>query len=211
MSKAEAVFKEKAPVIMRRLMKDLPLTSYDAAAIVGNAGHECLGFTVMQEIKPVVAGSRGGYGWFQWTGPRRRAFEAYCAHNKLDINSDEANYCFLIHELQTTERRALPALTKAVGLRNKVIAFEDAFERAGVKAYDSRVRWASLALETFEAQPAPKPVPTPVPPIPEFKPAPAPAPAPVPSQVNEAASIARWVMGAIALIAAAFSAWLMKG
>ena len=46
-----------------------------------------------------MAGSRGGFGWAQWTGPRRREFEAYAKENNLDPKSDEANYGFLVHEL----------------------------------------------------------------------------------------------------------------
>jgi peptidoglycan hydrolase-like protein with peptidoglycan-binding domain len=34
-------------------------------------------------------------------------------------------------------------------LRAKVEAFEDTFERAGVKAYDSRMRYAQMALDSF--------------------------------------------------------------
>lgn len=79
MANAEQTFRAKAPGIMAQLVRDFPITPEDAAAIVGNLGHESQGFTAMQEFKPVVAGSRGGWGWAQWTGPRRRAFEAYCA------------------------------------------------------------------------------------------------------------------------------------
>ncbi|MCA3303638.1 MAG: hypothetical protein INF98_15860, partial [Roseomonas sp.] len=33
----------------------------------------------INEIAPLVPGSRGGYGLNQWTGPRRRQFEAFAA------------------------------------------------------------------------------------------------------------------------------------
>lgn len=140
------LFKTKAPGIMADLIRDLGIDMLDAAAIVGNAGHECAGFEKLQEIKPTVKGSRGGYGWFQWTGPRRRAFEAYCKANSLDPAGDVANYAFLLHELKTSEKAALPALRVAKTLRAKVEAFEESFERAGVKAYVSRMRYAKMAL-----------------------------------------------------------------
>jgi hypothetical protein len=43
----------------------------DAAAFVGNLAHES---TQMQEQHP--RGGRGGLGYAQWIGPRRREFEA---------------------------------------------------------------------------------------------------------------------------------------
>lgn len=61
--------------LMGDLSRDLGLTSYQAAGIVGNFSVETGGFRHQQELNPTVAGSRGGYGMAQWTGPRRRALE----------------------------------------------------------------------------------------------------------------------------------------
>src|SRR5687768_14571658 len=99
-SKAEAHFRAVAPKYMRLLLQDFPMLGVeDAAAVFGNAGHESKGLTDDQEDKPVVKGSRGGANWMQWTGPRRRALEAYCARNSLDPDSDEAAYKWLFLEL----------------------------------------------------------------------------------------------------------------
>jgi len=147
-------FKSVVPKYMKLLMKDFNLTKLDAAAVFGNAGYESLGFTLLQELEPVVKGSRGGFGWFQWTGPRRREFEAYCKRNKLDPRSNEANYKFLFVELTTTEKRALTKLKAVNSLEDKTIAFEDSFERAGVKKYPERVKWAKIALAAYEASEA---------------------------------------------------------
>lgn len=151
MSKATELFASKAPWIMTLLMRDFSLSLDDAAAILGNLGHECGGFTLMQEQKPIVKGSRGGYGWAQWTGPRRKAFEAYCARNRLAPDSDRANYGWLFVELSTSEKGAIPALKRAGTLGDKVKAFEQSFERAGVKHYASRNRWAARALDAYRA------------------------------------------------------------
>ena len=148
---SDALFRRVAPFYMAKLMQDFHMNSTDAAAVFGNAGHESAGFEKLQEIKPTVPGSRGGWGWFQWTGPRRREFEAYADRNKLDPKAHETNYKFLFVELKGSEKRAVGAVKKAQGLRNKVIAFEKAFERAGIKHYNSRVRWAEIALEAFKA------------------------------------------------------------
>ena len=56
-----------------RLMRDLGLTDLQAAGLLGNLGHESGGFRQLQEVAPAVAGSRGGWGLAQWTGPRRVA------------------------------------------------------------------------------------------------------------------------------------------
>lgn len=150
---AQDTFRAKAPGIMSKLIADFAVSPEDAAAIVGNLGHECLGFTKLQEMNPTVRGSRGGFGWAQWTGPRRRAYEAYCSRNGKNPASDEANYAYLYVELkgiEGSERRAIPAVKAAIGLDAKVEAFERAFLRAGVKHYDSRKQWARIALDEWE-------------------------------------------------------------
>jgi hypothetical protein len=151
----QQTFASKAPWIMANLMRDFSITVMDAAAITGNLGHECNGFTQLQEDKPTVKGSRGGYGWAQWTGPRRRAYEAFCKERNLRPDSDPANYMFLVHELRTTELKAIPATRAATTLRDKVEAFELAYERAGIKHYDSRELWAARALKAWDGKQEP--------------------------------------------------------
>lgn len=88
--------------LVRDLMKDYGISRAYAAGIVGNLDYETMGFTHMQEVSPLVKGSRGGFGYAQWTGPRRIAFEKYARENKLDPTSYEANYGFLKHEIGFT-------------------------------------------------------------------------------------------------------------
>jgi hypothetical protein len=202
---AEAVFRAKAPVLMKCLMaENFGFGVDDAAAVAGNAGHESGGFTKLQEIKPVVKGSRGGYGWFQWTGPRRRAYEKYCADKKLNLVSDEANTQFVIFELKGPERAAVPKTKAALTLADKVVAFEMAYERAGVKHYPSRLQWAQIARDAYykgqETQPmAPKPVEPP-----KVEPTPtAPPPAPRPPY-KPSIQLVMAVIGGIAALVAAF-------
>jgi len=152
-SKAEirgATFREKSPGIMKRLMADFNLTKEEAAAVMGNLGHESGGLTKLQEQNPTVPGSRGGYGWAQWTGPRRRAFEAWAAEKGLDPSSDEANYGFMKHELRTTHKSSLKALKAEGSLEDKTRAFERSYEGAGIKHYASRDRYANRALNAYE-------------------------------------------------------------
>jgi hypothetical protein len=148
---ADTLFNSKAPGIMKMLMDDFLMTKEDAAAILGNIGTECAGFQKMQEERPTIVGSRGGFGWCQWTGPRRLQFEAYCARNKLDPISDTANYKFMFNELKGSEAGALTKLKAANTLNDKVIAFEEAYLRAGTPHFIDRQNWAAKALAAFNA------------------------------------------------------------
>lgn len=155
------IFSAKAPKVMADLCRDFDLSVEDAAAILGNIGHECAGFAKLQEIRPVIPGSRGGFGWAQWTGPRRVAFETWCKRKGLEPSSDRANYSFLFRELKGYEDepalKAIKAVKAASGLSDKVIAFERAFLRAGIKHYDSRLKWAQKALAAWNAGYVPPP------------------------------------------------------
>lgn len=219
----DKLFRSKAPWIITGLMNEFKLiTVEDACAILGNIGHECGGFHLFQEQKPLVPGSRGGFGWAQWTGPRRKAFEAFCAERGYDLKSDQANFEYLVKELKTTEAAAMPALKKAIGLRNKVEAFERGFERAHpkYKHYDSRMTWAERAADEF-AKAGRKPLPwlkiVVIPPPPDVEPVP-PLVDPVPkgTQTVTFGALLALIGGAILAFALAaattikeFFAWLL--
>ena len=144
----DTLFKQKAPEIMRRLIDDFDLENVHAAGILGNIGHECAGFHHLHEVGQPE--NKGGYGWGQWTGPRRKEFFAWCQKKGLDRESDEANYGFLKHELETSEKNAIAAVLKTSELEEAVEAFERNYERAGVKHYESRKKWARIALSAFK-------------------------------------------------------------
>ncbi|WP_147377487.1 phage tail tip lysozyme [Mesorhizobium jarvisii] len=184
---------------MALFMRDFQLQLDDAAAILGNIGHECAGFTAMQEIKPTVPSSRGGFGWAMFTGPRRRKFEAYCKRNGFNPASDQANFGYMWSELKGPERAAIGKLVAAKGLAAKVKAFELAYERAGAKHYPSRNQWAAVALDAwheaggsptlpawaFPAAEKPASAQEPVPAAPEPAPATKPAPLAPPEVVEK--------------------------
>jgi hypothetical protein len=143
---AFGLFRRKAPGIMQDLMNDFGLTLDQAAGVLGNLGHECAGFRKLQEVSPAISGSRGGWGWPQWTGPRRRAFEAWCKTDGIvDLSSDEANYGYLKQELETTESRALRHLKKTQSMADATRSFMEKFERPGIKHLESRMNWAAEA------------------------------------------------------------------
>ncbi len=151
-----ANFDKKSPQIMSRLMADFGLSREQAAGIVGNLGHESGAFNHHQEVNP-VGGGRGGAGWAQWTdtkgSPRRTNFGNWAQRNSLDPKSDEASYGFLTRA-DPEFARALAAVKREKTTQGAMVAFEKTFERAGVKAYGSRMGFANRALALPERQEA---------------------------------------------------------
>lgn len=148
-----ALFETKAPSIMAQLIEDFPISVLNSAAILGNIGTECAGFTKMQETNPVIPGSEGGYGWCQWTGPRRRAFMSYCVRLELEPSSDVANYAFLWRELSGEEDEpkgvAINALRLSSSLENATANFMEVFLRPGIPHLDNRIAYAQRALKAY--------------------------------------------------------------
>jgi hypothetical protein len=132
---------------------DLRMTPEQAAGVMGNLWHESGGFKQMQEIKPVSG--RGGFGWAQWTGPRRRQFEEFVKANNLDPASDDANFQFLKQELLTSERPAFETLKRSGSLDQATTNFMgqpgdmSGFERPGVPALGARRRNARQILAAW--------------------------------------------------------------
>lgn len=143
-------WEQLAPQTVQRLSNDLSISPQVAAGIVGQLGYESAGLQSINEMQPVVPGSRGGFGWAQWTGPRRRQFEFWAQQNNLDVADPEANYQFLVHELtQTPEKKVL---SKLQGIEDPVEAgkvFTDTYLRPGVPAYDKRASWVEKTLNTL--------------------------------------------------------------
>ena len=148
--KTGKLFAQKAPQIMARLQRDFGLNQTEAAAVLGNLGHESAGFKAFEE-----GGHGPGRGWAQWTDPgRKRRFFEYAQRAGLDPKSDEANYGFLRWELKHTHKQAIAALKAAGTPEAKMQAFERSFEGAGVKNYPSRMRYMNEALGAAKANPA---------------------------------------------------------
>lgn len=148
----DATFVGLAPRIMKGLLRDFQnLNDMHVAAILGNIGHECAGFTQMQEGSP-ISGGRGGWGWCQWTGSRRDDFEREARAKGLAFDSFEANYSFLVHELKDTFlKAAIDSVLREQDIFEAVKAFERSFEKAHAdhKHYDRRLRYAQIALTEF--------------------------------------------------------------
>lgn len=143
--------------VVRALMAEFGLTDTQAAGLVGNLGFESVGFRTLQEMEPAVRGSKGGFGWAQWTGPRRRFFEAWCTAHHLPMASDEANYGFLLHELRgedenNNHRGTLAALKRTTTIEKATFSVGQTYERPGgttpdhLPGYAERLTFARRAL-----------------------------------------------------------------
>tara|TARA_R110002153_G_C12974041_1_gene461709 strand:- start:64 stop:561 length:498 start_codon:yes stop_codon:yes gene_type:complete len=60
----------------------------------------------INERNPIVEGSRGGFGLYQLTGPRRVAYEAYAKERGVAADSMDAQLDFLMLELEGAEKSA---------------------------------------------------------------------------------------------------------
>lgn len=132
----------------QRLMGDISevfgLTDFQAAGIVGNFDHETGGFNYLQEIKPVVPGSKGGRGFAMWTGPRRKAFESWSKENNLNPDSYEASFGFFVHEVQnTSEGRFMKKLQETETAEEAARIFSQGYLRPGKPMMERRVSKAN--------------------------------------------------------------------
>lgn len=138
-SRGDMVASDIGKQLMLDLMNDFNLTRGAAAGIVGSLDHETGGFKHMQELEPVVKGSRGGWGYAQWTGPRRKEFESWAEAEGLDLGSYDANYGNLKRELtQTNESKVMSKLEGIEDPGEAAEIFTSTFLRPGVPAMGSR-------------------------------------------------------------------------
>lgn len=93
----------------------------------------------INEAAPVVPGSRGGYGLNQWTGPRRRQFEAYASERGAKLDDLNTQLDFTLWELQNTERNAFNALSTAGTAEEAARIYSDKFLRPGIPHLDRRL------------------------------------------------------------------------
>lgn len=163
MPSVTARYREWAPRMMRDLMRDFGFADFQAAGIVGNGGGESGGFETMQELRPTVAGSRGGLGAFQWTASRRIAFEDWLrrnAHKGWTAHTYESNYSMLFRELKGPEAKTVPAVKATKTIEDATYVFCKVFERPGIPHVEGRIWWAKQALLLYhQTAPGPQPFP----------------------------------------------------
>jgi hypothetical protein len=96
----------------------------------------------INEIAPVVPGSRGGYGLNQWTGPRRNALEAAAKARGVPVNDLDFQLDYTMEELQGPERAAFNALRGATTAEEAARLYSEKFLRPGVPHMETRLAHA---------------------------------------------------------------------
>lgn len=89
------------------------LPSHVADAFVMNFQDESGLNPGINEKNPIVPGSRGGYGLYQLTGPRRVAYEQFAQQRGVEPSNTDAQLDFLMTELQGPEARAAKSILSA--------------------------------------------------------------------------------------------------
>ena len=144
-------YKSKSVWLIGKLIADFKLNPEQAAGVCGNGYQESM-LTPELEADGIVTSPTRGIGWFQWTGPRHRAFMAWCAGAKLDWRTDEAEYGFLKHELETDYSHVLSRLRATRSLADATRVFEQYYEGAGVVAMSHRLTGAEIALSAWKVK-----------------------------------------------------------
>lgn len=85
----------------------------------------------INEINPTVEGSRGGYGLAQWTGPRRRQYEAFASERGAPLDDPNAQLDFLMWENANTEKGAWDKVMSAQDAVQAAELFTTHWERPG--------------------------------------------------------------------------------
>lgn len=86
----------------------------------------------INEINPTVKGSRGGFGFAQWTGPRRVALEQFAAARGVPASDPEAQLDFFMVENAGPEKEAWGRVLAAKDATEAAKTFTLAWERPGV-------------------------------------------------------------------------------
>jgi Phage tail lysozyme len=152
--KAEGV--KRAAHLVDHLMSKFGLTREQAIGATGVMGYESGDFTAMQEGGQ--APGHGGWGYAQWTGPRRRNFMNWFKQSGIkDPSSVEANEGFLDYELTHGYGRAINAIKKQHGVAESALSWEHVFEdmdgTAGIPAFGAHVARAVAYSKLPQLQP----------------------------------------------------------
>jgi len=93
----------------------------------------------INEVAPLVPGSRGGFGLYQLTGPRRVAYEQFAGNRGVDPADVDAQLDFLVSELQGPESRAAQSIFAAQDAPSAAVAIARDFLRPAPENLQKRV------------------------------------------------------------------------
>lgn len=147
-----------APRYIADMVHDFGLTPELASAFPGNFAVESGYFNSLQEIRPLVPGSRGGLGHGQHTGPRRLRLEAWLKKKGWPVDSYEGNYSYIFRELKGLEpgldyRKVIDQVKSASSLENAVWRVAKYYESPAVINLQPRIKAAREALALYKKNP----------------------------------------------------------
>lgn len=119
------------------------LPEHIAIGIAGNIAVESGFDPGINEISPLVPGSRGGFGLYQVTGPRRRQYEQFAQSRGARLDDVDAQLDFMVWELGNTEKSAAKKLTSARTPEDAARIFSESFLRPGKPHLSRRISEAS--------------------------------------------------------------------
>ena len=114
-----------------------------AQGIVANMKAESNLQPGINEISPVVPGSRGGFGLNQWTGPRRVAYEQFAAERGAPLDDLQTQLDFTMYELKGPEKAAYTALQGVQDPLEAARIYSERFLRPGIPNMDKRLGYAA--------------------------------------------------------------------
>ena len=119
---------ETAGRIRSKLM-DRGMPSHVADAFIVNFQDESGLNSGINEANPIVEGSRGGFGFYQLTGPRRTAYEAFAKKRGVRPSDEDAQLDWLMMELKGSEKKAGNAIYKTSNTSDAAVAIVNQFLR----------------------------------------------------------------------------------
>ena len=111
-----------------------------AIALAGSGVVESTLDPGINEINPLVKGSRGGFGLWQHTGPRRRQLEKFAASRNMPVGDADLQMDFVVWELANTEKAAASHIYKAKTIDDAARAVSERFLRPGIPHMDRRIK-----------------------------------------------------------------------
>ena len=124
-------------ILMGLMARGMP--EHIARGVVANMMVESRLEPGINEIAPVVPGSRGGYGLNQWTGPRRVQYEAFATQRGKPLDDLNTQLDFTMWELQNSEQAAGNALYGAPDAETAARLYSERFLRPGIPNMDARL------------------------------------------------------------------------
>lgn len=110
----------------------------------------------INEQNPTVPGSRGGFGLYQLTGPRRKEYEAFASQRGVQPADIDAQLDFLAYEMNGPEANAAKSILSAPDASTAAAEIARKFLRPAKEHLDARIKkYMSSGAPQVASAPAP--------------------------------------------------------